>query len=196
MNFLLDPDIAYLFLLGGALLAFMAIVTPGTGFFEVGALFCFALAGYGIYMLSFNFWAVIIIGLSLVPFVYAIRDPKRKWALALSILLLIVGSIFMFMRNGSPAVNLWVAASASILTAGFIWIATRKSIEASFAAPAHDPDALIGLEGEARTDIYSEGSVQVGKELWSARSEMKIKAGSKVRVIRRDGFIVVVEKQE
>ena len=69
-------------------------------------------------------------------------------------------------------------------------------MEASFATPTHDLGALIGLEGEARTDIHEEGSAQVGKELWSARSENTIKAGSKIRVVRRDGFVVVVEKQE
>ncbi|HMS00653.1 MAG TPA: NfeD family protein [Anaerolineales bacterium] len=197
MEFLLDPDVAYLFLLGAVFLALMAIATPGTGFFEIGAFFCFALAGYAIYNLSINFWALIVIGLGVVPFVYALQKSKREWALALSILLLIVGSVFMFAREGGlPAVNPLLAAIASALTAGFLWIATRKSMEAAFAAPTHDLGVLIGLEGEARTDIHEEGSVQVGKELWSARSEKQIQAGSKVRVVRRDGFVVVVEKQE
>jgi len=197
MEFLLDPDVAYLFLLGAVFLALMAIATPGTGFFEIGAFFCFALAGYAIYNLSINFWALIVIGLGVVPFVYALQKPKREWALALSILLLVVGSVFMFAREGGlPAVNPMVAVIASALTAGFLWIATRKSMDAAFAAPTHDLGGLIGLEGEARTDIHEEGSVQVGKELWSARSENQIPAGSKVRVVRRDGFVVVVEKQE
>ncbi|MCC6298936.1 MAG: hypothetical protein IT314_06535 [Anaerolineales bacterium] len=197
MNFLLDPDVAYLFLLGGVFLALMAIASPGTGLIEIGAFFCIALAGYAIYNLSFNFWALIVIGLSVVPFIYAIQKPKREWALALSILLLIVGSVFMFAQaNGLPAVNPLVAVTASALTAGFMWIAARKSMEAAFARPTHDIEAIVGQVGEARTDILDEGSVQVGKELWSARSEKLIKAGSKARVVRRDGFVVVVEKQE
>lgn len=197
MNFLLDPNVAYLFLLGGVFLALMAIATPGTGFFEVGAFFCLALAGYAIYNLSFNFWAFIAIGLSVVPFVYAVQKPKREWTLLLSILLLVVGSVFMFAREGGlPAVNPLLAATASALTAGFLWIAARKSMEAAFARPAHDLDALVGQIGEAQTEIHEEGSVQVGGELWSARSEKTIKAGSKVRVVGRKGFVVVVEKQE
>ncbi len=196
MDFLLDPNFAYLFLLGGVFLTLMAIATPGTGFFEIGAFFCMALAGYAIYNLSFNFWALIIIGLSIVPFVSALQKPKREWLLALSILLLVVGSVFMFAREGGlPAVNPLVAISASALTAGFLWIAARKTMEAAFSRPAHDLDALIGRIGEAQTDILDEGSVQVGGELWSARSEVLIQAGSKTRVVRRDGFVVVVEKQ-
>ncbi|MCI0553156.1 MAG: hypothetical protein L0287_19585 [Anaerolineae bacterium] len=197
MEFLLDPNIAYLFVLGGVFLALMAIATPGTGFFEIGAFFCIALAGYAIYNLSVNYWALIVIGLSLVPFVFAVQKPKRESALALSILLLIVGSVFMFAQEGGlPAVNPLVAVVASALVGGFLWVAVRKSMEASFARPTHDLDALLGQVGEARTDIHEEGSVQVGGELWSARSEELIKAGSKARVVRRDGFVVVVEKQE
>lgn len=197
MEFLLDPNVAYLLLLGGVVLTLMAVATPGTGFFEVGAFFCLALAGYAIYNLSFNLWALIVIGLSIVPFVYAVQKPKREWMLALSILLLVVGSVFMFAREGGvPAVNPLVAVTASALTAGFLWIAARKTMEAAFTRPAHDLDALIGQIGEAVTDIHEEGSVQVGGELWSARSGTSIKEGNKVRVVRRDGFVIVVEKQE
>ena len=52
MDFLLDPNIAYLFLLAGVLLGLMAIITPGTGIFEVGAFFCLALAGYAVYTID------------------------------------------------------------------------------------------------------------------------------------------------
>ena len=41
MDFLLDPNVAYLFLLGGVVLAFLAIVTPGTGMLEVERFFVF-----------------------------------------------------------------------------------------------------------------------------------------------------------
>jgi membrane-bound serine protease (ClpP class) len=195
MDFLLDPNIAYLFLLGGVLMAMLALATPGTGFLEIGAFFCIALAGYAVYNLSFNWWALILIALSIVPFVYAIQRPKRELYLALSIFLLVIGSVFMFPRGeGQLGVNPLVAVSASALVAGFLWIAIRKSIEAAYARPLHDLEGLIGQIGEARTVVHEDGSVQVGGELWSARSENSIPAGSSIRVVRRDGFIVIVEK--
>lgn len=195
MDFLLDPNIAYLFLLGGVLMAMLALATPGTGFFEIGAIFCIALAGYAVYNLSFNWWALMLIALSIVPFVYAIQKPKRELFLASSILLLIIGSVFMFPRaEGQAGVNALVAVTASVLVAGFLWIAIRKSMEAAYARPLHDLEGLIGQIGEARTAIHDDGSVQVGGELWSARSEDSIPAGSSIRVVRREGFIVVVEK--
>lgn len=197
MQILLDPNVAYLFLLGGIFLAMLAIATPGTGFFELGALFFLVLAGYAVYNLSINFWALIVIGLSIVPFVHAVRKPKQEWALALSILLLVLGSVFMFAREGgAPAVNPLVAVAASALVGGFLWLAVRKAMEAAFTKPTHDLDTLVGQVGEARTDVHDEGSVQIGGELWSARSDTSIRSGSRIRVVRRDGFVLVVEKQD
>ena len=194
MDFLLDPNIAYLFLLGGVLLAVLALATPGTGLLEVGAFFCIVLAGYAIYSLPFNGWALVILVLSIVPFVYAIQKPKRELFLGLSIVLLVIGSVFLFPRTQEQSsVNPFLAVAASSLTVGFLWIAVRKSLEAANAKPSHDLEGLVGQVGEARTDVHEEGSVQVGGELWSARSVNPIAAHSVIRVIRRDGFIVVVE---
>ena len=196
MDFLLNPNIAYLFLLAGVLLGLMAIISPGTGMFEVGALFCLALAGYAVYNLSFNLWALIILFLSIIPFVYAIQKPKRERFLALSILGLVVGSVFLFATDGwQPAVNFPLALVSSILYAGFIWIAVRKTLQAAHARPTHDLSVLVGQIGEAKTRIYKEGSVQVAGELWSARSEKAIPVGSPVRIVGREGFVLLVEKQ-
>jgi len=197
MDFLLDPNIAYLFLLGGVLLAMMAIVTPGTGVFEIGAFFCLVVAGFAIYPLSVNFWALIVLVLSIIPFVFAIRKPKRELFLGLSILGLVLGSVFLFSTDGwKPAVNPIVALVASFLFAGFVWIAITKTLQAAHAMPTHDLSTLIGQSGEAKTHIHAEGSVQVAGELWSARSEKSIPAGSPVRVVNREGFTLIVEKEK
>jgi membrane-bound serine protease (ClpP class) len=195
MDFLLDPNVAYLFLMGGVLLGMLALVTPGTGLFEIGAFFCIALAGYAVYNLSFNGWALVLLLLGLIPFIYALQKPKREIYLGLAILLIVIGSVFMFPAiEGIASVNPFVALVTSIFVAGFLWIAVRKSIEAASVRPSHDLDGLVGKIGEARTKVYEEGSVQVGGELWSARSEKSIPEGSSIKVIRRDGFVVVVEQ--
>ena len=195
MDFLLDPNIAYLFLLAGVLLGLMAIITPGTGMFEIGAFFCLALAGYAVYNLSFNLWALIVLILSIIPFVYAIQKPKREWFLALSILGLVVGSVFLFATDGwQPAVSPLLALVTSVLFAGFLWIAIQKTLQASHAIPSHDLSALVGQIGEAKTRVHTDGTVQVDGELWSARSEKSIPNGSPIKVVAREGFVLIVEK--
>jgi membrane-bound serine protease (ClpP class) len=195
MDFLLDPNIAYLILLGGVLLAMMSLASPGTGLFEIGAFFCIVLAGYAIYKLSFNWWALILLGLGIIPFVYAIQKPKRELFLALSILLFIIGSVFMFPRTaGQAVVNPLVAILGSGSVAVLLWFAVRKAAEATTLRPTHDLTGLVGQIGETRTSVGDEGSVQINGELWSARSDKPIPAGSSIRVVRREGFILIVEK--
>ncbi|HEX7541952.1 MAG TPA: NfeD family protein [Anaerolineales bacterium] len=197
MDILLNPNIAYVLLVLGSVLLLMAIVTPGTHLLEGGALFMLVLAGYAIYHLGFNLWALIVLILSLVPFVYAIQKPKRERFLALSLLGVIIGSVYLFPSSGwLPAVNPFVAVVVSALSAAFLWLVVRKSIQAHHARPLQDLSALIGKTGQTKTRVQEEGSVQMAGELWSARSEKPIPAGSRVRVVSREGFVLVVTLDE
>jgi membrane-bound serine protease (ClpP class) len=198
MNILLDPNLAYLLLLVGTMLGLLALVTPGTGALEIGAFFCLLLAGYAITQLDFNLWALILILVSVVPFVYSIRKSKREAFLALAILGLVIGSAYLFLGEKwwIPGVNPFVALVASLVYAAFIWIAVRKSIQAILAPPTHNLAALVGQVGEAKTRIHEDGSAQVAGELWSARSKTPIPAGRQVKVIARDGFILEVESEK
>jgi len=142
-------------------------------------------------------WALIILILSLIPFVYAIRKPKREWALALSILGVIAGSLYLFPSEGFlPAVNPILAALVSLLVAGFLWWTIRKVVTAHHARPLQDLQSLIGQIGEAKTRVQEEGSVQMAGELWSARSDKPIPAGSRVRVVSREGFVLIITLDE
>ena len=197
MEFLLDPNVAYFVLLMGIMLAFLAVVTPGTGLLEVGALFCFVLAGYEVYKHSINWWAVVILLLSVIPFVQAIRKPKSIVFLALSILMVIAGSVFLFASEDGSLISvnpILVVVSSGLVAVAF-WFILGKAAEAISRRPTHDLEALVGQVGEAKSSIYNEGSIYISGEMWSARSDSEIPAGSHVRVIRRDGFTLVVEKQ-
>ena len=193
-NFLLDHNIAYFLLVLGSVLTLLAIITPGTGLLEVGAFFCLALAGYAIYSIGFNLWAMIILILSVIPFIIALRKPRQLWLLGLSILGIIIGSIYIFPSQGlRPAVNPFIALVVSLLAGGCVWYMAYKTMQAQALQPSHDLGSLIGMIGEAKTQIHDDGSVQVAGELWTARSDQVIKEGSQVRVVNREGFILVVE---
>ena len=195
MELLLDPNVAYFLLLAALVFVLIAIITPGTGVPELIALFALVLAGYAVYNLSLNWWALGLLFLSLVPFFFAIRGPRREIWLAVSILGLAVGSVFFFpAKAGWISVNPILAIVSSALLAVFVWIAASKILQISRVKPAHELSALIGQRGESKTAVKDEGSVQVASELWSARSEKLIPAGRMIRVLARDGFVLVVEE--
>jgi membrane-bound ClpP family serine protease len=198
---LLNANVAYLLLVAGFMLAILALLAPGTGILEVVALFALLLAGWSVTHLIINYWALIILLIGVIPFLFAVRKTRRLEFLGLTILALVVGSTFLFRGAGwLPAVNPILALVVSVITGGFLWIAVTKTLEASLVRPEHDLSRLVGRIGNAKTIIYEEGSVQVDGELWSARSEIgpsgsaRIPKGSRVRVIGRDGFILIVEE--
>jgi membrane-bound serine protease (ClpP class) len=197
MDILLNPNVAYLFLAGGLILAVLSLLAPGTGILEIFALFALLLAGWAVYNLPINEWALLVLLAGVVVFILAIRKPRAVILLVVAIVMLVLGSAFLFNSDNDvwwkPAVNPLLAATVSILSAGFFWVATQKVIQARSVRPTHDLSALDGAIGEARSDIHEEGSVQVAGELWSARSQQPIPNGARVRVAGREGFILIVE---
>lgn len=134
-----------------------------------------------------------------VMFVVAVFRAKGNWAfLIISIVAIMAGSVFLFSGEiwWKPSVNPLLAAIVSLATGTFFYFAARKVMEARSVIPTHDLNSIIGEVGEAKTVIQSEGSVQVAGELWSAWSRDRIPAGSLVRVVNREGFILEVEAVE
>ena len=196
MDFLLDPNIAYLLLVVTTFLVLMAIAVPGTGIPEIAALFGLVLSGYAVYHLSFNWWAMALLLLSVVPFFFAVRGPRREMWLVVSIIGLTVGSVFFFpAQKGFISVHPVLAIVTSAVYAAFLWVSIRKILQIAQTKPLQDVSALIGQRGETKTPVQAEGSVQVVGELWSARSEKPIPVGSVVHVVGREGFVLIVEEE-
>lgn len=191
---LLNPNVAYLVLVAAFSMAMLAILTPGTGLLEIGALFAFIYSAYAVINLPINWWALGILLLGVIPFIIAVRKSRKRIYLIIAILALTIGSTFLFTGvGGKPAVNPFLALGVSTLVAVFFWVVAIKGLEAEQAKPSHDLNALIGAYGEAKSAIHEDGTVQVAGELWSAHSEQPIQVGEKVRVLEREGFLLKVE---
>jgi membrane-bound serine protease (ClpP class) len=195
MEYLLNPNFAYLLLSFGLVLAVLALLSPGTGILELSAVFALLFAGWAVYNQAVNWWSLAILSVGVVLFIAALRWPKRWAFLLVAILALVLGSAFLFRGQEwwVPAVNPLLAGLVSVCSGVFFWFAARKIIEASQAQPVHTLQALIGKIGEAKTPIHDEGSVQIDGELWSARSAQPISRKARVRVVGREGFILLVE---
>ncbi len=67
MEIILDPNVAYLLIVIGFILTIFAILTPGTGIFEVGAVIVLGLAAWRVLELEINVWALIVLVAGIVP---------------------------------------------------------------------------------------------------------------------------------
>ncbi len=198
MDFILDPNVAYLFIVIGFLLTIFSILTPGTGLFEVGAVIFLGLATWRIVELDINLWALIVLLLGFVPFILAIQNKQRTLNLVLTLVAFVIGSAFLFPSDTwwRPAVNPILAGIVSVAAGSLIWLMTTKVMQAESRAPSQDLNKLIGAVGEARTYIHHEGSVYVNGEMWTAESDKPIRSGKYVKVISRQGFVLHVEETD
>jgi membrane-bound ClpP family serine protease len=191
------PNLLYLVLVAGLWFAALSIVTPGTGFYEGLAIVALIAAGLGTMIVPMNAWALIPMVLGLALFGISVWRSREGYWLAVAAIVLTVGSAFLFQREGGgPAVNPWLALATSLLTVGFFWLIVRTSLEAHSAAPTHDPSKVLGQTGEVRTLIDPVGSAYVGGELWTATASSSIPEGSSVKVVDRDGLMIVVEPEQ
>ncbi len=198
MEFLINPNVSYFLLVLGSLTAAMALFAPGTGLLEASAVIAMLLAGYGIVNQPINWWALFIIVAGIVPFGLGLilnRTQKDR-------VRLLVGSMLIFLIGSTLLIRgeTWVTAVSPILIAflwplalGLMWLVASKTMQASASRPVFDPDQLIGMTGQASTDIRGQGSVYVNGEEWTAMSKTFIPAGSPVRVLQRKGLMLEVD---
>lgn len=198
MEFLINPNVSYLFLVLGLMVAILALFAPGTGLLEAGALIILLLAGYGLANLPLNIWAVVIVLIGAVPFGLGLirRLPRKLRArlLVAAMAIFLIGSAFLYQGKGiltavAPILMVILWPIAIVLT----WFIANKSLEAADYRPAFNPDQLIGMTGQASSDIRGQGTVYVNGEEWSALSDTFIPAGSTVRVLRRNGLMLEVD---
>jgi membrane-bound serine protease (ClpP class) len=194
LNILLNPNVSFLLLVIGIVVAVLALFSPGTMVLEGLAITAIGLAIYGIANLSINFWALLILVIGVFPFLILFRWKKHWLFLVPALLALIVGTSFLLVNpNGTLAVYPVISIPTSAFAAGILWVFSRRALEAMALLPSFDLNTLTGKTGIARTDIYQEGSVYVGSEVWTARSRLFVPAGAEVRITGREGLVLTVE---
>lgn len=193
----LFPNLLYLALVAGIWLAALAAITPGTGLLELLALVSLAAAGLGTTVLPLNPWALVVLAVGVVCFILALRMPRPQWWLAASAVALSLGSVFLFrLENGRMAVHPLLASGVSLLTLGYFWLAVRSTLMTLRSRPSIDPDRVIGETAEVRTRLDPTGSVYVLGELWTARCDTPCEPGGAVRIVGREGLLLLVEPVE
>jgi membrane-bound serine protease (ClpP class) len=106
--------------------------------------------------------------------------PLQKMLLAL----LVAGGVFALVARYLPRGWMWdrLAVGGAVQGTGVPLAETREL------------DAVVGREGVAVTDLFPSGQVEVDGRRYEARLEVDFaKAGTRVRVIRRTDFNIIVE---
>jgi len=190
------PTAVYVLLLIGLWAFAFELTQPGFGVAGVAAALALALAVYGLSVAPVHGvgLAVLVAGTALMGLDVAIR--RVQWLTLGGAVLFAAGSALAW-RGVAPAIRvpLWlmvVATLGSILFFGFAMTVALRSRERIHTAQV----GLVGLVGEARSDLNPEGGVLVKGSLWRARTmDGTIRKGSRVRVRAVEGLILRVEPE-
>jgi membrane-bound serine protease (ClpP class) len=197
LSALSDPNIAYILLLVGLAGLYFEFSTPGVILPGVVGGICLILAFFAMQTLPVNYAGVALILFSIILFIAEIKIISHGILTIGGIVSLIIGSLMLF-ETPDPALRVsWsVLVPAVAVTSLFFITIIAIAVKAQLKKPQGGQDGLVGEEGEAVTDVLEEGSVLIHGEYWSAVSDVPVKKGTKVRVIRAEHLKIKIEPIE
>jgi membrane-bound serine protease (ClpP class) len=183
LNIISDPNIAYLLMLAGIYGIFFELTNPGAIFPGVFGMLSLILALYSFQTLPVNYAGLMLIILAIVLFILEIKVASYGLLTVGGIISMIIGSLMLF-ESAMPffKLSLTVILPAVFLTALFFGLTIYLVLKAYRRKPATGVEELIGIEGEARSNIHKKGQVFVHGELWKAWSDEPVSKGDTITV--------------
>ena len=184
LNTISNPNVAYMLLMLGILGIFFEISQPGVilpG--AIGAL-ALLLAFIGLQMLPVNYVGVLLIVLAVVFFVLEIKVVSYGMLTIGGLIALVMGSLVLI-DSSEPyqQISLAVIAASVSVFSGFFLFALYFIIRTQKTPAVSGIEALVGLRGEAITDIDDHGQVFVHSEYWTAFAGEPIRQGETIEVV-------------
>ncbi len=195
LDIISDPNIAYLLMLLGFYGIFFELTNPGAIFPGVLGVLALILALYSFQTLPVNYAGLLLIVLAVVLFILEIKITSYGLLTIGGIISMTIGSLMLF-ESPLPffKLSLKVVLPAVILTTLFFSLTIFLAVKAYRRKPVTGVEGLVGLEGEAMSDIHKDGKVFVHGEIWKAWSDEPIRAGEKVKVEKVENLKLKVRK--
>ncbi len=193
MDRLMDPNLAVLLLLAGALLIYMEFNTPGTIIPGALGTLLVLLALFSLNLLPVRYTSLALIVGAIILMVLEAKFPSHGILAATGTIALVLGTLTLV---AGPIPEMRVQLATAIATGlGFglittflvriVWQARRNKVMIG-------PDALVGAVGVAQQPLAPRGQIIVHGELWLAESDVPVAAGESVRVRAVDGLKLLV----
>jgi membrane-bound serine protease (ClpP class) len=188
-----DPNLAFFLLLLGMFGIIFEIYNPGIGLGGILGAIALLLGFYALSVLPTNWAGVLLIALAVVFFIVDLHIAGLGiWTVG-GTAALIAGGLLLFSGTDLRVSGLSLAGAVGLTLLFFISVMTA-ALRVRLRRPITGEEGIVGMVGEAKTDIAPEGTVMTKGTLWRARTmETGIAAGSKVKVMATEGLILLVE---
>ncbi len=189
-----DPNIAFILMLIGVYGLILEFFNPGAVAPGLVGAISLLIALYALAFIPINYAgaALVVVGIGLMM---AEVHIGAFGALGVGgIAAFVIGALMMFPAR-TPGFELSgaVVVVAAIVSAAIILGALGALVHSRTRPVVTGSEALIGAEGEAVFWEGEEGRVRVHGEIWRARAAAPLKAGTPVKVVRRDGLVLLVQ---
>lgn len=198
LGWLMDPNIALLLLVGGALLIYLEFNTPGT--IVPGALgtLMVMLAVFALNLLPIRFTSVLLLLAALVLLVLEAKVGGHGALAVAGIVCLTFGTLTL-VAAPVPEMNVspWVAIAIGVGFGGITVLLIRLAMRARRMKTRLGADVLLDklattMEPLAPEGEAPEGRVLVDGEIWSAVASEPVPAGARVRVVAHQNYLLRV----
>jgi membrane-bound serine protease (ClpP class) len=195
LDFLLDPNIAFLVLAVGALALYAEFNHPGAIVPGVVGVVFILLALFALNLLPTRYAAFTLIMAAFVMFALEAKFATHGILGIAGIALMTIGGLLL-VDGPIPElrVKLWTALAVSVPLGAITVFLMGIALKARRNKVVTGKQGMIGSVGEARTDIDPEGKVFVQGELWNAHAASRIPMGESVVVRDMEGLELEVEK--
>jgi membrane-bound serine protease (ClpP class) len=196
LDWLVDPNIALLFLVGGALLIYLEFNTPGTIVPGTLGTLMVLLAIFALNLLPIRYTAVLLLVAAMVLLVLEAKFGGHGALAIAGIVCLTFGTLTLVaapvpQMGISPLVAIAVSASFGAITVFLVRLAFRaRQRKARIGA-----DAMVGSSAVAMEPLApaTTGHVLVEGEIWRATASQPIEKGAQLRVVSHDQMLLHVE---
>jgi membrane-bound serine protease (ClpP class) len=197
LGWLVNPNIALLLLVGGALLIYLEFNAPGT--IVPGALgtLMVLLAIFGLNLLPIRYTAVMLLVAALGLLVLEAKFGGHGALAAAGIVCLAFGALTLV---AAPVPEMEVAPAVAIgLSVGFGLITVfmaRLVVRAQRMKSRLGVDGLVGRSAKAMEPLALEGHVLVEGEIWQAVASEAVEKGAPLRVVGHEQYLLHVTPAE
>jgi membrane-bound serine protease (ClpP class) len=189
-----DPNIAFILMLIGVYGLLFEFLNPGAVAPGLIGAISLLVALYALNLLPINYAgaALVLLGVGLMV---AEAHIGAFGVIGIGgIIAFMIGAVMMF-PSAAPGFELSpaVIAGAVIVTASLFLVVLSMLLRSRKRLVVTGKEALLGAEGEAVAWRGEDGRVRIRGEIWRARAVKPLQPGTRVKVIDRDGLILIVE---
>jgi membrane-bound serine protease (ClpP class) len=192
LQWLADPNLAFLFLSLGTLAVLYEVANPGIGGGAVVGVILIVLALFALSVLPVNAVGAILLVLGFILFVAELFVPGIGVLAAGGTAAVLLGGLFLF--RGEFGVDPVVLVPTGVLLGGGTVFLARVAWRSRTAPTVSGTGAIIGSTGAVHVAEGPTAQVKVQGSWWGARSARgPLSPGQRVRVVGMEGLELIVE---